>query len=132
MSHTILLFNDSHVRFDEYDLIVASLLILDTNQEAIDLYFPTMKDVWLENFATSGNGCADLYLEDFLTEVELENKLLKIVEKTYEHVKLNTHNNIFDLSVIDNLISIVKIGVARQYPSNRILVALNGLKTLLD
>lgn len=42
------------MRFDEYDLIVASLLILDTNQEAIDLYFPTMKDVWLENFATSG------------------------------------------------------------------------------
>ncbi len=131
MSYTILLFKDNHMRFDEYDLIVASLLILNVNNAAVELHFPKMKNIWLENFATSGNGCADLYLEDFLTKIELEDEFLEIVENTYKYVESNTHDNIFDLSSVYNLVSTVKIGVTRQYPSDLILIALNGLKALL-
>ena len=119
MSYTILLFKDNHMRFDEYDLIVASLLILNVNNAAVELHFPKMKNIWLENFATSGNGCADLYLEDFLTKIELEDEFLEIVENTYKYVESNTHDNIFDLSSVYNLVSTTPLSTSKVIEKRR-------------
>ncbi|MBU5616965.1 hypothetical protein KPY62_07665 [Psychrobacter sp. TAE2020] len=47
MAHTILEFKDKHMRFTGDDLIVASILMLELNKEAIALYFPTMRSIWL-------------------------------------------------------------------------------------
>lgn len=132
MSHTTLLFKDNHMRFDEYDLIIACLLILDINKEAVEVNFPTMRDIWLEEFSTSISGCTDLNLEDFITDEKLEYVFLKIVENTYKYIESNRHDNIYDLNSIDSLIDLVGICVIRQYPSDFILIALNGLKSLLN
>ena len=131
MSHTILLFEENHMRFDEYDLIVASLLILDINKEAVELHFPTMRCTWLEEFSTSISGCTDLDLEILITNENLKYEFLKIVENTYKYIEINVHGSILNLGSIDGLINLIGICVTRQYPSDLILVALNGLKELL-
>ena len=131
MSHTILEFKNSYVRFNEYDLIVASLLILDINKKVVETYFPTMKNTWLYNFKTSGNGCSDLKLDMFITCLDLKKEFLEMIDNTCQHVHSNTYDDGFYLSPIYSLITAVGIGVGRKFPSNLILIALYGLRKLL-
>ncbi len=132
MAHTILEFKDRYFRFTGDDLIVASILMLELNKEEIALHFPTMRDIWLEEFMPAFPFMTDLNLDTFVTTVELEHEFLKIIKNTYEHVESNTYNNKFSLSSIDHLIETAKLGVPRQYHVNLLLEAFEGLKSLFE
>ncbi len=132
MAHTILEFKDKHMRFTGDDLIVASILMLELNKEAIALYFPTMRSIWLEEFTPALPFMTDLNLDTFVITIDLEHEFLKMIKNTYNHIESNTYVNNFYLSPIYHLIETSHLGVPRQYHANLILVALKGLKSLFS
>ena len=131
MAHTILEFKNNHMIFTGDDLIVASMLILELNEEAVSVHFPTMRTAWFEAFSPAMPFMTDLHLTTFITEIKLEYEFLKMIENTCKYIESNTYDNIFYLSPIYCFLESTNFKIGRQYRSDFLIVALNGLKKLL-